>query len=149
MQTVYEVAGGGEGMQALAEAWHRRVMADEVVAHAFGHGFMEDHTDRLAAYLGEALGGPATYTQRYGDESSVVRIHSGNGEHTDMDNRAIRCFDEALTDLGLDGNEALRRTLHDYFAWATRTTMSRYHDSPDDVPDGLRLRRWSWDGLEP
>jgi len=41
----------------------------------------------------------------------------------------------------------LRTTLHDYFAWATTTTMSRYHESADDVPAGLRIPRWSWDGL--
>jgi len=149
MQSVFEAVGGTAGMIRLAEAWHRRVLADEVVAHAFSHGYKEDHTPRLAAYLEEALGGPPTYTERYGDESFVVRIHSGNGEHAEMDNRAIRCFDEALTDLGLDADEPLRRTLHDYFAWATRTTMARYHDSPNDVPDDLRLRHWSWDGLLP
>lgn len=149
MQSVYEAVGGSAGMLRLAEAWHRRVLADEVVAHAFSHGYKEDHTPRLAAYLGEALGGPPTYTERYGDESYVVRIHSGNGEHVDMDNRAIRCFDEALTDLGLDADQPLGRSLHDYFAWATRSTMARYHDSPDDVPDDLRLRHWSWDGLVP
>src|SRR5262245_8128256 len=82
MHTVFEAAGGGAGMLRLAEAWHRRVMADELVAHAFSHGFKDDHTPRLAAYLGEALGGPPVYTERYGDESYVVRIHSGNGEHT-------------------------------------------------------------------
>lgn len=136
-------------MLALAEAWHHRVLTDEVVAHAFSHGNRPDHTERLAAYLEEALGGPATYTATYGDETSVVRMHSGNGEHTDMDNRAIRCFDEALADTGLDADERVRRVLHDYFAWATRSTMGRYHDSPDEVPDGLRLRRWSWDGLVP
>ena len=38
------------------------------------------HTERLAAYWVEALGGPPIYSQRYGDETSVVRIHSGNGE---------------------------------------------------------------------
>jgi hemoglobin len=37
--------------------------------------------------------------------------------------------------------------LHDYFAWATTTTMSRYERSADDVPDGLRIPQWSWDGL--
>jgi hemoglobin len=37
--------------------------------------------------------------------------------------------------------------LHDYFAWATGTTMYSYHDSADDVPDGLPLPHWSWDGL--
>jgi hemoglobin len=64
-----------------------------------------------------------------------------------MDRRAITCFDEALVDVGLDRNEPLRRVLHDYFAWATETTMSRYHHSVDDVPEGLRIPLWSWDGL--
>jgi len=149
MQSIYDAAGGAEAMLRLAEAWHRRVLADPVVSHAFRHGFRADHTPRLAAYWAEALGGPATYTQLYGDESTVVRLHSGNGEHDDMDNRAIRCFDEALTDAGLDADERLRRTLHDYFSWATRTAMVRFHGSGDEVPDDLRLRHWSWDGLVP
>lgn len=33
------------------------------------------------------------------------------------------------------------------FAWATTTSMARYHHSADDVPNGLRIRHWSWDGL--
>jgi hemoglobin len=148
MQTVYEAAGGADGMLRLAGAWHRRVMADPVVSHAFSHGFHPQHTERLAAYWGEALGGPTTYSDGYGDESSVVRAHSGNGPHEEMDLRAIACFDQALDDVGLTA-EPLRRTLHDYFAWATTTTMSRYHESADDVPAGLRVPQWGWDGLRP
>ena len=49
------------------------------------------HTERLAAYWGEALGGPPTFSSAYGDGSSVVRIHSGNGEHEEMDTRAVAC----------------------------------------------------------
>ena len=148
MATVFEAAGGMEGMRRLAEAWHKRVMADEVVAHAFSHGFHPQHTERLAAYWAEALGGPAAYTASYGDETTVVRMHSGNGVHEEMDRRAIACFDQALDDVGLSGNAALRQVLHDYFAWATTTTMARYHRSADDVPDGLNIPRWSWDGLQ-
>jgi len=147
MQTVYDAAGGAEGMMRLAEAWHVRVMADEVVAHAFSHGFHPHHTERLAAYWAEALGGPALYSDSYRDETSVVRMHSGNGEHAEMDRRAIACFDEALQDAGFTA-EPLRQVLHDYFAWATTTTMARYHESADDVPDGLRIPHWSWDGLQ-
>ena len=36
--------------------------------------------------------------------------------------------------------------LHDYFAWATTTTMSANHHSADDVPQGLSIPCWSWDG---
>jgi hemoglobin len=146
-QTVYEAMGGHEAVLRLAHAWHARVMADEVVSHAFSHGFHPEHTERLAAYWAEALGGPPIYSDRYGDETSVVRMHSGHGIHEDMDERAIDCFDQALADAGLAADQRLRQVLHDYFAWATRTTMARYPDSVDDVPEGLRIPKWSWDGL--
>jgi hemoglobin len=146
MQTVYDAAGGADGMLRLANAWHARVMADEVVSHAFSHGFHPEHSQRLAGYWAEALGGPTTFTDTYGNETSVVRIHSGNGLHAEMDRRATDSFDPALADVGL-ADDRLGQVLHDYFAWATTTTMSRYHRSPDDVPDGLRIPRWSWDGL--
>jgi hemoglobin len=148
MQSVYEAAGGSQGLSRLAEAWHARVMADEVVSHAFSHGFHPQHSERLAAYWGEALGGPAIYSERYGDETAVVRIHSGNGPHEEMDQRAIACFDQAMQDVDMTA-EPLRQVLHDYFAWATTTTMARYHDSAEVVPDGLSIPRWSWDGLQP
>src|ERR1700735_5302970 len=98
--SVYDAAGGQAGLVRLAHAWHERVMADEVVSHAFSHGFHPDHTERLAAYWAEALGGPPAYSQSMGSETSVVRMHSGNGPHQEMDSRAIACFDQALTAVG-------------------------------------------------
>ena len=74
-------------------------------------------------------------------------MHSGNGRHEEMDRRAIDCFDQALGDVGLGEQAELARVLHDYFAWATTTTMDRYPGSAEDVPDGLAIPRWSWDGL--
>ncbi len=147
MVTVFEVAGGDQGMLRLALAWHERVMADEVVSHAFRHGVRADHSERLAAYWGEALGGPTTYSENYSDESYVVGLHSGNGPHEEMDRRAIACFDQALVDTGLDADDRLRGVLHDYFAWATTVAMTKYHGSAADVPPGLTIPRWSWDGL--
>ncbi len=148
MPTLYDAIGGLDGLRRLAHAWHLRVMADEVVSHAFSHGLHPDHTERLAAYWAEALGGPALYSQRCGDESRVVRMHSGNGDHHEMDRRAIACFDEALVDAGLAQDARVRQSLHDYFAWATAGAMARYPRSKDDVPAGLHIPRWSWHGPE-
>ena len=100
-----------------------------------------------ASFWAEALGGPMTFSTEHGDETSVVRMHSGNGPHDEMDRRAIACFDQALADVGIDDDERLRQVLHDYFAWTTKTTMSRYHRSVDDVPDNLDIPHWSWAGL--
>ena len=144
-RTLFDAAGGMDGLRSLAAAWHERVMADEVVSHAFSNGFHPQHTVRLAAYWAEALGGPAGYTDAFGGETSVVRTHSGNGLHEEMDRRAIACFDDALVDADLAGDNRLRQALHDYFAWAT-SNVNRFHESADDVPDGLQIPRWSWDG---
>lgn len=147
MDSVYAAAGGHDGLVRLADAWHEQVLADVVVSHAFGHGFRDDHAERLAAYWAQALGGPDTFTDAMATESEVVAMHSGNGKHEEMDSRAINCFDAALDDVGLT-EEPLRGVLHDYFAWSTRERMSAYHASADDVPDDLVLVRWSWDGRQ-
>lgn len=129
----------------LAQAWHARCLADSVVSHAFSHGYHPRHTERLAAYWVEALGGPADYTGTLGDESRVVRMHAGNGEHVEMDERAQACFAQALDDAGLPDSPRLRSTLQAYFRWATEA-MAAHAGSADTVPADLPLARWSWDG---
>ena len=117
--SVYEAAGGDAGLLRLAHAWHERCLADPVMSHPFSHpGGHPQHLERLAAYWAEALGGPTAFTGGLGDETSVLRMHAGNGEHLDMDRRAVACFDAALTDVGIT-EDPLRSALHDYFAWST------------------------------
>lgn len=143
--TLYEAAGGGKAMLALAHAWHARCLSDEVVAHAFSHGYRDDHSERLAAYWAEALGGPAEYSRALGDETTVVRMHSGNGEHDEMDARALACFVLALDDARIPPEPRLRRALIAYFEHGLGR-MARYPHDKATVPAGLRLQRWSWDG---
>jgi hemoglobin len=136
MAKLYDEIGGAETVLALAHAWHERVLADPVVEHAFSHGFREDHTERLAAYWAEVLGGPATYSRTMGDESGVVRMHTGNGPHDDMDRRAVDCFAAALGDAGVP--ERLHAVLVDWFRDAN-TYVNHHFASPDAVPDGLPM----------
>ena len=65
-----------------------------------------------------------------------------------MDRRAIECSGQAMHDAGLDEAGPLRQVLHDYFAWAATTEMARYHHSAEEVPAGLSIPRWLWDGLQ-
>jgi hemoglobin len=80
-----------------------------------------------------------------GNQSDVVRMHSGNGEHVEMDERALVCFAHALDDAGFPDDPRLRTTLKAYFRWATQA-MSAYPESEQKVPADLALGRWSWDG---
>ena len=87
--------------------------------------FTPKHVERLAAYWAEALGGPTTYSDSYGDETTVVKMHSGNGEHDEMNRRAIACFDLALADVGLANDDVLTTS-------AARLFRLGNHDN--DVP---------------
>ena len=62
-----------------------------------------------------------------------------------MDERARACLELAIDDATLPHDAALRATLVAYFAWAI-AAMATYPHAADDVPAGLRLPRWSWDG---
>jgi hemoglobin len=136
MENLYAAMGGEPVVSAVATAWHRRVLADEVVSHAFAHGYREDHTDRLAAYWAEVLGGPATYSRTMGDESHVVRLHSGNGPHDEMDARAVTCFALALQDAEVP--ERLHERLVAWFREAN-DHVNHAFGTVDAVPDGLPM----------
>jgi len=53
---------------------------------------------------------PSLRPDTYGDESSVVRIHSGNGPHEEMERRPIACFDQAMADVTIPSTITGHRT---------------------------------------
>ena len=142
---MYDAVGGLPALVRLAHAWHERCLADPVVSHAFSHGFHPDHTARLAAYWAEALGGPADYSNTIQGQSDVVRMHSGNGPHDEMDQLALSFFVAALDDADFPDDPELRATLTDYFDRGI-AELNHTYESVDEVPDGLPLSRWSWEG---
>lgn len=145
--TIYEAMGGADALLALAHAWHQRCLADPILAHPFEHGVHPEHTQRLAAYWAQQLGGPPTYTETIADYSSVVRTHTGNGPHEQMDGRAVAAFVLALDDVGIPADAELRFQLVAWFTWATALLNHRWQGA-DAVPDDLPFPMWDWDGTE-
>jgi truncated hemoglobin YjbI len=145
--TIYRATGGTEAVLALAGAWHQRCLADPILAHPFEGGVHPQHTERLAAYWSEQLGGPATYTGSIGDHSHVVRLHSGNGPHEQMDGRAVAAFVLAVDDAHIPPDPRRRFQLIAWFTWATALLNHRWA-SPGEVPSELALPLRGWDGVE-
>jgi hemoglobin len=54
-------------------------MADEEVSHAFARGYHPEHAERLAAYWGEAPGGPAATTTPRTTCLTACRSRGGHG----------------------------------------------------------------------
>jgi hemoglobin len=144
--SLFEFAGGEPAFRALAAAHHARCLADPELNHPFSHpGQQPDHVERLAAYWSEVMGGPTAYTRLYGDQGSVLHLHAGNGDMSDLGERFLACFMGAVDDAGLPEDAAFREALRAYMRWAVDTVLAY-------SPDGSRVREaapvphWSWNG---
>jgi hemoglobin len=132
--TLYEQVGGFDVILALTRRWHELCLADPEAAHPFEHALHPQHDERLAAYLAEAFGGPKLYSAGYGDESSMQRIHAGNGVHLELDEACLSQFDKALADVGVATGAAVAAS--SYFRRATEE-QRRWSEPGVEVPDGL------------
>ena len=136
--SLYEDVGGFDRILALCKAWHSQLKKDPLAWHPFEHGFHPRHDERLAAYLSEAFGGPPLYTAGYGNESSMLRVHAGHGEHAELDEACLKAFDLAIADVGLTG--AVAQRVSDYFRRATVAQRELAHPETQ-IPDGLPVNR--------
>lgn len=136
--SLYDQIGGFDTVLALVRRWHVLCLQHPVAAHPFEHALHPRHDERLAAYLAEALGGPALYTAGYGDETSVQRMHAGNGVHVELDEACLALFDQALAEVGITGPAAGH--ISAYFRSATEA-QRQWASSSAEVPDGLPFRR--------
>jgi hemoglobin len=146
--SLYEFAGGQQAFLELAAAHHARCLADPELNHPFSHPDQHpEHVQRLAAYWAEALGGPPRFSTECGSHASVVRMHCGNGDLSDLNRRFLACFVRAMDDAGLPDDPEFRSALRAYLEWAIDEISGR-PDSAPQVPAGAPVPRWSWDGLQ-
>jgi hemoglobin len=146
-QTLYEFAGGEGAFEPFAVALHRRCLADPELNHPFSHADQNpEHVPRLAAYLAEVFGGPARYSAACADQSYLVGLHAGNGDMSDLGRRFAGCFMLAADDAGWPADPEFRTAIRGYIDWSVGTVaLSHPHDT--DIPAGLPVPHWSWDGL--
>jgi hemoglobin len=147
--SLYEYAGGDVAFLALARAHHRRCIDDPELNHPFSKEDQHpQHVERLAAYWVEVMGGPPRYSQEYGGtQSFLLDMHSDNGPMDDLGRRFVECFVLAADDAGLPDDPEFRAVLRDYMVWAVSDVLV-YAPKGSQVPDGVAMPHWSWDGLQ-
>jgi len=146
--TLFDYAGGDSALLRLAGAFHRRCLDDPVLSHPFDHpGLNPRHVERLAAYLGEVLGGPPGYSQLGVDQSHLQYLHSHTGAEDDLGRRFLASFIAALDDADLPADPEFRAAMTAYMGWAVDQFMAiAPPDAP--LPEHPTIPRWEWNGLE-
>jgi hemoglobin len=145
--SIFEFAGGDPAFLALAAAHHERCLQDPELNHPFSHGVNPQHVERLVAYWAEVFGGPARFSKSYGGHSAMLGLHANTGAGEDFGPRFVACFVQAFDDARLPEDPDFRAALRSYMEWAVLEVLS-YAPFEAQVPVGLPLPRWSWNGPE-
>jgi hemoglobin len=147
--SLYEFAGGEDAFLALARAHHERCVQDPMLNHPFSHPDQHpQHVERLAAYWAEVLGGPPRFSSSMSTHAAMLHMHAGNGDGMiDLGRRFVACFMQAADDVGLPDDPEFRACLRAYMEWAVSDVV-HYAPEGSEVPTGLPMPRWSWDGLQ-
>ena len=75
MESLYEYAGGAEGIHRLEEAFYAKVLGDPLL-HRLFPSRVDTHVDHLTAFTSETFGGPASFSRDPGFQY-LIDVHRG------------------------------------------------------------------------
>lgn len=146
VSSLYDDAGGLDGLRRLSTAFYDRALADELLAPVFAH-FTPAHLEHVAVWLAEVFGGPADYTARLGGHQSLLRSHLGLAIRDEHRQRWLQLMADAISEV-LPGRPELTIALTDYFAWGAAIAQDVSHDPVGtDLGEPGPTPRWSYQGL--
>jgi hemoglobin len=143
--SLYDDAGGVDGLRRLSNAFYDRVLADELLAPVFAH-FTPTHVEHVAVWLAEIFGGPADFTAHLGGHQALLRSHLGLKIRDEHRQRWLQLMADAISEV-LPGRPELTAALMSYFDWGTAIAQDVSKDPVgSDLGEPGPTPRWGYQG---
>src|SRR3954464_15692973 len=113
MPTLFEHAGGEEGLHRLEQTFYDSVLADPVLQPLFGAGKPE-HVAHLTAFTAESFGGPDRFSREMGGFLGLIAAHRDLGIGEEQRLRFVKLYLEAAHDAGLPSDARFREALRSH-----------------------------------
>jgi hemoglobin len=144
-ETLFEHAGGTEGLHRVVAYWYPTVLADPLLKPLFGAG-EPTHVDHLTAFLSEVFGGPTRYTDELGGFPALLEAHRGLAITDEQRQRFIDLFVQAADAVQLPADEPFRASLRRYLDFGTEVALVNSHARDNsELHDCQVVPQWDWD----
>ncbi|MFC4122676.1 group II truncated hemoglobin [Nonomuraea zeae] len=145
METLFEHAGGEEGLRRFIEVFYRSVLADPLLQPLFGAG-KASHVGHLTAFTAETFGGPDTFSKEMGGFPALIDAHRGLKIEEAQRQRFVELYLAAADTAGLPADDAFRAALRSHVEFGTEVAVQNSHAETDDQLHPLReVPRWEWE----
>jgi hemoglobin len=141
--TLFEFAGGEEGLHRLEQTFYDSVLADPLLQPLFGAG-QPQHVDHLTAFTAESFGGPDRFTREIGF-AHLIAVHRGLRITEQQRQRFVEQYVAALDAAGMPDDPDFRSAVMEHVDFGTRVAMQNSSAETDADLHPLReVPRWTW-----
>jgi hemoglobin len=140
--TLYEWAGGASALEELFDRFYAHVAGDALLAPVFAH-MGAGHPKHVAAWVGEVLGGPKTYSAERGGHPHMISRHLGRGITEEQRRRWVTLLLDTADEVGLPADPEFRASFVGYLEWGSRLAVifsapGADTSAPEEMPT------WDW-----
>jgi hemoglobin len=140
--TLFEWMGGAPAIERLLETFYQRVPRDPLLAPVFA-GMKPDHAQHVAAFVGEVLGGPRTYSATLGGHPGMIRHHLGRALTEAQRARWMQLLLQCADDVGCPSDPEFRSAFVAYLEWGTRLAVINSQPGAG-VDESSPMPHWGW-----
>src|SRR3954452_6943227 len=143
--TLYDLAGGWEGLHRLEDTFYASVLRDPFVQPLFGAG-QPEHVEHLTAFTAESFGGPDRFSRELGFRH-LIDVHRGLRITEEQRQRFVQLYLQALDTAGMPADPAFRQAVREHVEFGSRVALQNAHALTDEELHPLReVPRWTWPG---
>ncbi|HEX3333939.1 MAG TPA: group II truncated hemoglobin [Acidimicrobiales bacterium] len=144
-ETLYEHAGGDDGLHGLEERFYEKALSDPALHRLFGER-VPTHVEHLTWFTAESFGGPDRFTRSLGFQY-LIDVHR-NLEITDEErDRFVAVYLETLDEVGLPQDEPFRQAFREHVEFGARVAQQNSWARTDADLNPIReVPHWDWPG---
>jgi hemoglobin len=144
MESLYDHAGGQDGLHRFVDTFYQSLLADPLLQPLFGQGRAE-HVTHLTAFTAETFGGPDAFSREMGGFLHLIAVHRGLKIEEEQRLRFVELYMAAADRAGLPDDPPFREALRSHVEFGTQVAMQNSHAETDDQLHPLReVPHWDW-----
>jgi hemoglobin len=142
-ETLYEHAGGDEGLHRLEELFYAKALADPVLKTLFATR-VPTHVDHLTWFTAESFGGPDRFTRELGFQH-IIDVHRDLKISDEQRERFVVAYLAALDEAGLPDDPPFRQAVREHVEFGAQVAQQNsWAQTAEDLHPIRDVPRWEW-----
>ncbi|MGA8725486.1 MAG: group II truncated hemoglobin [Acidimicrobiales bacterium] len=144
METLYDHAGGDEGLHRLEDIFYDKVLGDPLLGTTLFTEKVPTHVDHLTWFTAESFGCPDRFSQQLGFQY-LIDTHRHLHISDDQKSRFVTLYLEALDEAGLPDDESFRAAVRSHLEFGAEVAQQNSWAETDAELHPIReVPNWTW-----